>query len=505
MFAIPDTAYFIVIAGGADGTIVGKKILYYKINSAGAVEFVGNYADRTDNLTVQFSPPNAAAQSVQAIGHILQDGVGSGPVAMRYPIAVTYQSGIGSNRASITLLPPINFILTGSVAWSASNPWQLYREAIFNTTSFFGSGILQMNDRTGGNGNVQSGFFLPRLNKGSYYCMMFFTEDLERHAAGTESVASAWLATHAAANVDGLISSINVRTQIPFLDQDPYPSRHIISNPVVNFDVNFDVFPFPDDKEDFAGNPGTALNNYYLNPTVLPLDKNDETLPWLLFFPRVYREAGDRDKIGLRIYQWDPVNERATFLAFAKGQVFNIGTDVDAQTNPGGCNVKWDRDTGELTLIVRGEMSGENNLIVTRFGTLLPEVTSSTAFVNDRHVDAVVGCNYRSRAQTLRPDFGAGARNGPGLGKLRRVDQYALLTFNTGPTLIGTDFDNLFDVEFENFAGPDAFGRDPLFSQVAHGALESTYDFDNFTIFEVRRPVPGAYVSVAGFSNTSDR
>lgn len=501
-FTVPDTPYFIVIMGGAGGVDSSKKVLYYRITSGGTATLDGGYACSEDGLNVQFSPPGGGGSSIQSHGLILSSptaGVND-KIAYRYPIGVTWY---GESRSTQVVLPSINYVLANTpILESTTDPWFDKRELALSASSIFGTNILNLGDSPA---KVHAGFYLPRKSgRGSYCSFMFFLADLEAHAAGTETNTNTHLDTYASTYVTGLISSVRTRARkLPLVDD--YAHFQSVAGVTVAQHTDFDTFPFPDEKEDYDGNAGSADDNYYCQPTVLPYDPEDESKPWLLFFPRVYREAGDTDKIGLRIYQWDPINEKAYYLTFAKGQVYELGTDVDANATPSDVSVHWDRTNNKLVLLISTFQSGEKDLIITEFGGFTPVLGQVTNLVDERHVDAVLGCNYRSRAQLLRPDAGAGAQNGPGLGKLRRVDQYALLTFKTGVTWIGTDFDTMFTVSFENPGGQDAYGRDPLFSQVAHGSLNSTYDFDNLMAWEVRRPYPGAYISAAGFSNTSDR
>jgi len=336
-FAVADTPYIIAIQTGAGGISTGKKVVYYKINSSSALEVVGDYVDKTDGLSAQFSPPAAAGHAIRSVGHVMANPVGDGQIALRYPIAVTW---FGETRSTMHLLRSINDTIGNNIGWSDTNPWTTYRETDISATGLLGANIFEMTDHAGGANNFQDAFYLPRANgKGSYYCMMFFTEDLEQHSAGTEAVTSDWLSANASGNETGLISSLHVGSTSTIDSDDPYPWLQQISTPIVNRNSLFDVFPFTDDKEDFGGTAGNAVDNYYSNPTVLPFDINDETKPWLLFFPRLYRESSDTEKLGLRIYQWDPITEEAKFLSFAKGQCFTLTTDVDSDTNVSGFNV----------------------------------------------------------------------------------------------------------------------------------------------------------------------
>lgn len=499
---IPDTPFIVVIYGSVSGTSNEKRILYYKINSGGSLQLMGGYAGKVDGNDVQFSPKNGPGEAIYAAGHIMAartTGSLSG-IAYEYPIAIAYH---GESRSTVMVLPSINYAIANTPLTENVTDFWGSREINIGTIGY-GASIFNLSDSPYGTNNRSRGFFLPRkYGLGAHFAQMFYLSDLEAFDAGTETTSNSYLDTHASAYVTGLISSTQINAKYDPLG-NKFGHAAYAYGTKVDRHTDFDIFPFPDEKEDYDGNAGNAVDNYYGNPTVLPYDPDDPTKPWFLFFPRFYRENSDRDKMGIRIYSWNPITEKARFLSFQKAQIYTLGVDVDSDVNPISSSVTWDRDTGELTLLTRSFSSGEADMIVTEFGTFVP-VLGPVDFVDPQHVDAIIGCGYSSRAQLLRPDAGAGAQNGGGLGKLRRADNYALLTFNTGPVEIGTSFDETFPVNFENIAGADAYGRDPLFSQVAQGSLQSSYDFDNLMLWAVDRPVPGAFISVAGFSNMSDR
>lgn len=497
---IPDTPYFVVVCGGAGGTTTSKRVLYYKIDSMGAPEFIGGYAGRPGGLNVQFSPPKAAGAGYVAAGHLVSSpsSGADNSIAYAYSIILAYH---GEDRASLVVVPSINDVIANTpLVESTTDHWLTKEEAL--SAAGFGANIFNLQDSPGGTGRNR-GFVLPG-SFGSYFCQMFYRTDLEAHAAGTETSPNTFLDVNAVTYPTGLISSVIVTASPVELLISGSPTGKFMPvgavGPVeVDFHSRFSGFPFDDDTKDYAGNAGLAVDNYYCNPTVYPLDASDPLQPWLLFFPRVYREAGDRDKISVRIMAWDPRARAASQVDFDGGQVYVIGTDVDANTEPGAVSVTWNRTTGDLTLLIRTNMVGESSYIVAEFGSYVPNTQVVTEGAG---VEGIVGLPITSRGQLLRPDVDGGSANGYGLGKTRRIDQYGFLFWRTGAISAGVNFDDLVSVPFDS--NPDNVVGQP-YSGVVHGALQASYDFDNMLCWEQSGPVPGTIIAISGFSYTADR
>ncbi len=201
--------------------------------------------------------------------------------------------------------------------------------------------------------------------------------------------------------------------------------------------------------------------------------------------------------------EYNPANQRFRQLTTIEDDLYAIGSDVNANTNPIQYTVSWDRDNFEMTILTRTAEGGAQAFITAKLGTFTP---TAEAGIPADHVEAVIGCNYSSRAQLLRPNANLGERDGAALGDLRRIDQYAILTYKAGPILIGTDFDTNYQVSYDATLLPDdSFGRAPLLSGVFNGHLEGTHDFDNLIAWEQTRPLPGTINVIAGYSNTGSR
>lgn len=112
-----------------------------------------------------------------------------------------------------------------------------------------------------------------------------------------------------------------------------------------------------------------------------------------------------------------------------------------------------------------------------------------------------VGINIVARGQLLPPQ--AGPQNGVGtVGKVRRVDQFAMLVSRCSWFRVGPDFTTMDD---QNMQDVDTDGKRPLFSGTVQGGVSSTYDFENMIAWEQNRPGPGTFLAVAGFVTTQDR
>jgi len=372
---IPETPYFIAIGGGAGGVSTSKRVLYYKINAMGDPEFVGGYAGRVGGLNVQFSPPQSPGDAFSASGFVIENPTPGANDAIQYtyPIAVAYR---GEGRSTVTVVPAINYILAETpIVENASGNW-LAKESDIGTV-FGSTTVLSVGDNTA---PASRGFFLPRPGGGSRLAIMFYKSTLDAFNATTETVACTYLDTYAPLYPGGLVSAIDLSLAVnvsPFGFSTSLgsitPAYH---SAIKNLDFS-PAFPFADAEDNYDGTAGLATENYYSNPTVYPSDVDDPLAPWFVFFPRVYRKAGERDKLGVRACAYDPVEDVLYNLDFDKGQLYTIGSDVDANTIPATASVWWDRNTGRLDLLIRSEPNGEGAWIVSTFGSFLP-VTDTT-------------------------------------------------------------------------------------------------------------------------------
>jgi len=117
----------------------------------------------------------------------------------------------------------------------------------------------------------------------------------------------------------------------------------------------------------------------------------------------------------------------------------------------------------------------------------------------------VVGFTYTSQGQIVRALLPAesGARNGPALGKKRRVHKYSLLVSNTAGLSIGSNFSKLFPVLFKSVANV-AQQAGQFFTGVYHDTIKDDFSYDGMTCWQTTRPFPAIISAVESFLQTQD-
>lgn len=498
-FSLPEQPYIFATLGSHFAVSVSHGLAYYTFTAGETFTYLGGVAeDPTGPPFLGFPDRTENPEPViKTIGAYCVNETGD-----FFRKSFLLMAG-GANGLSVIFSWPSVEEVEGTSPINLSGPNNIEgRGLILTTLAPAFDGIFRSTEGTEVTITGNQGFFLP--GRGSMLLFSYVNKELmTQHAAGTAVV------TVPALTAQSLLSTDPVLVQFRIFART-YDDMHLLSATVDASD-KFDGFPFPDIGENFAGTAGTSPINDYGNPSVFPSDPADAMKPWFLFFPRRYPDGADNgDKIGCRAYMWDPKAERATFLSFAKGKLYDIVTDglPAAQGFSRGVSFYWNRSDNSLLVMSYGATGvGSITTVVSRFGTFVPS-TGTITVIDEANVDAVVGLNTQARLQLLRPDVGSGAATGPALGKTRRVDQAAVLLSRTGRMWNGTTFDttdaNNRPLELV-FREPDTLGRRPLFSGVFHFRLPSTYDFDNMLTFEQRRPAPGAIVAVNGFSRAEDR
>jgi hypothetical protein len=125
-------------------------------------------------------------------------------------------------------------------------------------------------------------------------------------------------------------------------------------------------------------------------------------------------------------------------------------------------------------------------------------------------VPIVVGFDYTTQGQLLRPDVTSDIRSnfGPGLGKTRRTFYMAALMQNVVEVKFGTDFTNTeYPLTTAVFTsdGYTALAEDVPFSGVYESALEGTYDLNGQLCWQVDGPYPCTIAAVAAWVDHSER
>jgi hypothetical protein len=118
----------------------------------------------------------------------------------------------------------------------------------------------------------------------------------------------------------------------------------------------------------------------------------------------------------------------------------------------------------------------------------------------------VVGFTYTSQGQIVRPmtPQESGARNGPALGKKRKVNAFAALVVNTAGLYFGTSFSKLNIANFRS-PGGNPFASNALYSGVYWNTLQDDYSFDGMICWQSTRPYPATIAAIEGFIHTQDK
>lgn len=113
-----------------------------------------------------------------------------------------------------------------------------------------------------------------------------------------------------------------------------------------------------------------------------------------------------------------------------------------------------------------------------------------------------VGYRYKSQGKLLRAE--AGAADGTSIGKTRRTSRVAIQLYRTGELAIGTEFNNLIEVQFAQADQNQADTAPPLFSGIIREGLESAYDFESQLCFEQSSGLPSTIQSITSFMEEFD-
>lgn len=494
-YGLPEMPVILSRISDGFGVSVNHGLLYHRLKADETLEFLGGVAEDPTGTSFQFVPEIGFATippTMKTIGLYC-----SGQGADFYNSSFILMAGYAESKTIIVTWPSVNEIIAQSpIGLPVSENIEARSVNITVEAPTFDR-VFANTDDTEVTIRGNQGFMLPGRNGDMLLFSYINKEIMVQHAASSASATVPALTTRSTISTDPVLVEFRL-----FAPQ--YKDLRLLSASVDGGD-KFDVFPFPDIGENFAGGAGTSPLNDYGSPSVFPSDLNNPALPWFLFFPRRYPDGADNaDKLGVRVYMWDPTTERATFLSFAKGRLYDIVADglPASQGLAEGISLFWDRTTNELTVMSQGTTSAGFTTVISQFGTFVA-ATGQVTTVDPNHVDAAIGCNYRSRFRLLRPDAGSGTANGPALGKTRRIDQFGILAYRSGALFFGADaFSNVKPVVFTQ---PDGLGRRPLFSGVYWNSLTSDYNFDNMIVGEYRRPVAGAITAVSAFMSTQDR
>jgi hypothetical protein len=113
-----------------------------------------------------------------------------------------------------------------------------------------------------------------------------------------------------------------------------------------------------------------------------------------------------------------------------------------------------------------------------------------------------IGYRFASQGQILRPE--AGAADGTSIGKTRRAFRYAAMVHRVGDLSVGTDFTNMFPVNFTQGDEQQGDTATPLWTGLHRNGLDSAYDFEGQICWQQSSPLPGMIQAIATFMEEFD-
>ena len=183
----------------------------------------------------------------------------------------------------------------------------------------------------------------------------------------------------------------------------------------------------------------------------------------------------------------------------------DCGTAV-VQAN-GSVTINYQSDAGDL---VTPAYLVANSNALTNVENNLTFTVNTDAGASAVTVPVVIGIDYVTQGQLLRPDVASDIRSnfGPGLGKTRRAHWFAALVQNAVEIKFGTDLTNteypLTDAVFTT-DGYTQLAEDVPFTGVYQGPLEGTYNFEGQLCWQVDGPYPCTISSVAVWLDVAER
>lgn len=122
-------------------------------------------------------------------------------------------------------------------------------------------------------------------------------------------------------------------------------------------------------------------------------------------------------------------------------------------------------------------------------------------------IPCVIGFNYESQGQGLRPQTPAdtGSKNGPGFGKKRRVARYAMQLVNAVSLRIGTNLNKTKPVPLMKVeSGGRKLNYLEMYSGIIRDTLDNDYSYDSMLAWKITRPYPCTVTIIGGFIETVD-
>lgn len=175
----------------------------------------------------------------------------------------------------------------------------------------------------------------------------------------------------------------------------------------------------------------------------------------------------------------------------------DMGTYVVSAT--GTVTMPYASDAGGL--VTPAYLVANSNALTGVEQNLTFNVTTASATVSVT-VPAVIGLDYTTQGQVLRPDVASDIHSplGPGLGKTRRGHEMAAFVQDAIAIKFGTDFTSATQIAARFTTNGSALrAEDSPYTGVYWDLLNDGYGFDGMLSWQVNRPYPCTIVSVSTF------
>ena len=389
-FPIPSTPYFIVILSTSAGVDVSKGVAYYRINSDSSVSIVGGLSGKGGDVSGpdvdQQSPIHDNASSISGFGFVnsfatnLPDAnsratAQNNKVFYQYPICFTHFS---ETRSTVSVIPSINeavdTVILGNV--DREDWWADHED---NLATPLDANVLELEGHPLAARNRNRAFFLPNSSNGNVF-FKWYQRDIDEHIAGSEPITSTFLQTHDSTYPSGFVTSVPLT--LTEGGNTPFGFTSALGTALVQADANWTGFPFTDETDDFDETSGTSTNNFSSPPACFPLYEDDIDGPWLMFFPKVFRNQSQSDKIMIKVMLYDPTTNEAKLLDSQVGSIVDFSSDTTDTSghDPEQVSVYWDRTNGDLLVQVFYDNNNAESLVTSKWGTYTPQISGVDFF-----------------------------------------------------------------------------------------------------------------------------
>lgn len=181
----------------------------------------------------------------------------------------------------------------------------------------------------------------------------------------------------------------------------------------------------------------------------------------------------------------------------------DMGTAV-VQAN-GSVTVNYAADAGAL--VTPAYLAANTNVLTGVEQNNSFSVTGTSGTAGTVTVPVVVGIDYTTQGQVLRPDVAVDIHSplGPGLGKTKRAHWLAAFVQDAIAISFGTDFTTSLTAAKFTTDGVTARAADSPFTGVYTDTLKDGYGFETMLCWQVNRPYACTVCAVATFLDFEER